>query len=66
MDLSTMSVVKLVAYPILGIFLFATSLVYTSAIIRGCGRKTTMVLMWLNAANAVCILLSLLTDLIFL
>lgn len=66
MDLSTLSIVKLVAYPILGVFLFATSLAYTSAITHGCGRKTTMALMWLNAANAVCILLSLVTDLLFL
>lgn len=67
MDLSTMSIVKLVAYPILGVSLFVTSLVYASAIIHGdCGRKTIMALMWLNAANAVCILLSLVTDLLFL
>lgn len=66
MDLTAVSIVKLAAYPILGVFLLAVSCMYTVAVTNGRNRKTTMVLAWLNAANAVLIFLSLVTDLFFL
>lgn len=66
MDLATISIVKLAAYPILGVFLLATSCMYTVAVTNGRSRKTTMILAWLNAADAVLVFLSLVTDLIFL